>query len=876
MINNKIQALYKLQKFEQDLEIGKLESLVPQYLKSGIEIFSHQIYAATIALSNPFVKGFILADEAGLGKSMEALLIVSQYHKQNSKILIVVPTPTIENWLINIIRVFNYKCCILETNERHISENYTQDLERYENGIVLTTYDYIISNPDKFKKIEFELCVLDEAHRFRSFKIKDNKTAEIIQSIVPKAKKILLTATPIQKNEDDIFGLINFIDDTVFTDYDEFHKKYFRKPENYPELRDLIAPYTFRTLRSQVKAETKLTERQILTQIYKMTEDEKILYSLIEKYVAKSEKFAFPDMQPYELSLMLYDTLSSSAYAISKTLSGIYTRLNKHATNENEKERQEIKDMLDIATRITYNHKDELLIKALNQTFSTFHKKGIAKKCVIFTGNTQTQDHIHKFLMIYTDYSINSFNGTTDNSPIEKFLKSDKPSILISTDKGNESLNWQEASFIINYDFPQVLLDMEQRISRCHRIGQASDVFVLNFICPENFYDVRMYELFYKRMNVSNSIIGASDTIISGAIDGDINENIKDTLENIRKKKEVQIDFAEICEEFKEELAKIETQRNQILFNSFDKAIVEKTKNWGQIVRQKVKELDSLIKELARFYYKDSFISENVFEYKTSWHRKNPYARPAKCTLGDEEDCHKFTLGCEACKEMLSQLDILSLSNIIVGKTKNYLKLILDGKGKYKGFCGVICDFKLDAFKVFLCSKTRYYCIGFDKDNNMLPNEICDEILSMECLEVINIEEDKGLEKEIEEKLQPYLDKIIDEMSVEIDKNTELPISHIRMQAENEKNKLVKEIYDVQKQINSIKNSISDNSFGEQLAKNQQVNELSEKLFELKDNEFLKKSKINRETKQKIEEFLNNNKLSFTKSMKFMVYFEVR
>lgn len=476
-------------------------------------------------------------------------------------------------------------------------------------------------------------------------------------SIIPNAKKILLTATPIQKNEDDIFGLMNFIDDTVFTDYDEFHKRYFRRPENYPELRDIIAPYFFRTLRSQVKIETKLPERKILTQIYKMTEKEKQLYSLIEKYVAKPTKQAFPEMNPYELSLMFYGTLSSSAYALSKTLSGIYVRLNRQATEENLKEAKEIKEMLDLASSITINQKDEMLIKALQQTFSSFHKKGIAKKGVIFTGNTQSQEHIHKLLMQHTDYSVNFFNGTTDNEPINKFIRSEKPSILISTDKGNESLNWQISSFVINYDFPQVLLDMEQRISRCHRIGQATDVFVINFICPENFSDVRMYELFYKRLNISNNIIGASDTIISGAIDGDIENNIKDTLENVRKKKEVQIDFTELSEEFKEELESIKAQSNDILFNTFDKKLVEKTKNMAEIIKRKVAELDGTIKELARYFYKDKFIDENTFEFKTAWHDKNPYAYPFKYSLINDENYKPFTIGSEPCQKMISDFE---------------------------------------------------------------------------------------------------------------------------------------------------------------------------------------------------------------------------
>ena len=867
MINNNLQAYHLVKKIAGGFEIGKLESLVPQYLRSGIEIFSHQIYASTFALSNPFVKGFILADEAGLGKTMEALLILAQCKNSKNCILVVVPSPTIDSWLTSIIRIFNFRCVVLDNKERPVSDNYAQSLRNFYSGIVLTTYDYLTANTDVFKEFDWQLCILDEAHRFRTYKIKENKTAEIVLSVTPNAKKILLTATPIQKNEDDIFGLINFIDDNIFTDYDEFHKRYFRKPENYPELRDIIAPYTFRTLRSQVKVETKLPDRQILTQIYKMTDKEKNLYSLLEKYIAKPTKQAFPEMNPYELSLMLYGTLSSSAYALSKTLSGIYVRLNKNAKEENLEERKEIKEMLDLATSIRMNNKDEMLLNALKQTFSTFHKKGIAKKCVIFTSNTQSQEHIHKILMQNTDYSINSFNGTTDDEPIKKFLTSEKPAILISTDKGNESLNWQASSFVINYDFPQVLLDMEQRISRCHRIGQATDVFVLNFICPDNFSDVRMYELFYKRMNISNSIIGASDTIISGAVDGDIESNIRDTLDNVRKKKEVQIEFSELSEEFRQELDAIKADSNDVLFNTFDRHIVEKTKNMAEIIKRKVAELDGIIKELARFYYKDSFIDENTFECKTDWHRKNLYAEPFKFSLVGDERFRAFTLGSDPCQSMLSDL--------AMSYRLKPLKLILNGNGKFSGFKGYVASFNLSVYFGFN-SASKYCLIGIDENRKVLDNDICNELLDLECIENKPTDIPNEIKEKLKKEIELIIPKLQEPLKEEIDKSATLPLSHIKMLAENEKSKLEKEIKILERGIENVKNNSASDNFGEGLAKNQKINELTEKLFELKDNEFLKKSKINKETKQKIEEFLQKNELKSQIFDNFMLYFEVR
>ena len=142
-ITNDLQAHYLVKKISKQYELGKKENLIPTYLNNGIEIFSHQIYAACFALENPFVKGFILADEAGLGKTMEALLIVSQYTRQNRNVLIIVPSPTVNDWLIDLIRKFDIRPYILDNEERIVSENYFISLEKFKGGVVLTTYDYI-------------------------------------------------------------------------------------------------------------------------------------------------------------------------------------------------------------------------------------------------------------------------------------------------------------------------------------------------------------------------------------------------------------------------------------------------------------------------------------------------------------------------------------------------------------------------------------------------------------------------------------------------------------------------------------------------------------------------------------------------------------
>ena len=177
----------------------------------------------------------------------------------------------------------------------------------------------------------------------------------------------------------DLYGLVNFIDDTVFTDERAFYKRYYKKPENYKELRERLMPFTFRTLRNQVRGDVKLPDRIIHTQEYALNENEKKLLELLSKYVDKPKKLAFPDMDTYEL-----------IYALSKTLSGVFFRLNQMGNAEAIEEAKEIKVMLDLATSIVDTSKWATFLRGLEQGFAAMKEKGQPQKVVVFTENRQT------------------------------------------------------------------------------------------------------------------------------------------------------------------------------------------------------------------------------------------------------------------------------------------------------------------------------------------------------------------------------------------------------------------------------------------------------------------------------------------------------
>ena len=345
MISTVSQAKYLAHRLTKESKFGEIEKLIPVYLKSGIEVYPHQIAAAYFAVSNPFSKGFILCDEVGLGKAIEAMLVIAQYYYSGrNKIAVVVPPLLIPQWQRLISDKFDLPCKVIEKDFR----------SEINDEIVLISYTQAAEECESLSKIKWDLAVFEEAHRLRKYYTGENRTATNLHNAFDGVQKLLLTATPMQVNVMDLYGLVNFIDDTVFTDERAFYKRYYKKPENYKELRERLMPFTFRTLRNQVRGDVKLPDRVIHTQEYELNENEKKLLELLSKYVDKPKKLAFPDMDTYELNLMLFKLFSSSIYALSKTLSGVFFRLNQMGNAEAIEEAKEIKIMLDLATSIVY------------------------------------------------------------------------------------------------------------------------------------------------------------------------------------------------------------------------------------------------------------------------------------------------------------------------------------------------------------------------------------------------------------------------------------------------------------------------------------------------------------------------------------------
>ncbi|OQB13436.1 MAG: RNA polymerase-associated protein RapA [Firmicutes bacterium ADurb.Bin193] len=584
------------------------DRLLPVFSEGNINVYPYQVAAALFAMRNPYQKGVILCDEAGMGKSHEAMLILSQgWYEGKTKLLIAIPNPDLlMQWAEMIEEKYSLPFCIAMNDG-----GFDYD------GIVLTTYDYLTQNIEKADRINWDIIVFEEANALSSVYQEENafraaaggKQAKILKKFAENTFKILLTGTPIEKNIMDLYGLIYFIDEELLPDPDTYMKRYLRKPENYPELAEKVSKYCFRTLRSQAKQYAKIPERRHITLEYEASKEEKEVYNLLFAYVNKPQKIAFSKMEQYDLALMLLGLLSSSTAAAKASFKNIIKRLEE--TEGADTELAEFRHMLETAEAITEDEKAKLLLMVLDKLFPILKKTGANGKAVIFTESVETQKYLLGLLK--DKYRILIYNGqsATDYTVIKQFKEDGE--ILISTDNGAKGYNLEEASLIINYDLLYNTLKMEQRIDRIHRINQQNDCIVVSFINKENFADVRKLELVSKRHILSDGVFGVSDSVIGGFTDN-FDKALKELT--VRTKIQVEKDYQKTLNENEIDNRQLVESAESILFTTFTKEISDKIKISPQYVEQKSKEINGELWELVKYYFEEYNNTQNDCRYK--------------------------------------------------------------------------------------------------------------------------------------------------------------------------------------------------------------------------------------------------------------------
>ena len=449
---------------------SSMEAMAGALLDAQVDLNPHQIDAAMFATSNPLSKGSILADEVGLGKTIEAgLLIAQRWAERKRRILVITPANLRKQWHQELADKFGLPATIFEAKSfrQLVKEGAVNPFNR--SGIIICSYQFAARKAVEVKSVAWDLVVIDEAHRLRNVYKPENKTARALQEALSQPQKVLLTATPLQNSLLELYGLVSFIDERVFGDLDSFKSQFgaLKNAESFDALKNRIAPICKRTLRRQVEAYVKYTKRIPLLREFTPSADETALYNHVTEYLEREALHALPNSQRQLITLVLRKLLASSTFAIAgaletltnrlkKTLAEKASTLDKGADNDRglideldedfetldeiaeeidelpvdeaqarTKEQvqaiaQEIEDLegfQKLAVSITENAKGTALLQALKVAFAQLDELGAAKKAIIFTESRRTQDYLMG-LLAATPYNdgVVLFNGTNNDA----------------------------------------------------------------------------------------------------------------------------------------------------------------------------------------------------------------------------------------------------------------------------------------------------------------------------------------------------------------------------------------------------------------------------------------------------------------------------
>lgn len=422
--------------------------------EARVDLNPHQVEAALFAFKSPLSRGAILADEVGLGKTIEAGIILSEMWAENKrKILIVVPASLRNQWNIELMDKFYLPSYILDSNTL---DDVKRQIIKGKNQIYICSYNFAAANAIFLKKRKWDLIVFDEAHKLRNVYKKGNVMANALRDAFQNYKKVLLTATPLQNNLKELYGLISIIDPQFFSGLDTFAGQYnaitTRDAAKYGELKGRISHIIHRTLRKQVEEYVNFTKRTAFVQEYYPSEAEIKLYECIGNYLRREGTYGIPERQRPLLSLLVRKIMASSSYALAYTLERFIQRLEEYKTTGgmisalscisddfeggndeyvicNDKslsincssdsldsEIEELKGYSKMARAIGDETKAKELLKALDVSFQKIKNLGGQRKALIFTESRRTQEYLFKFLSDngYND-KIVCFNGTNDS-----------------------------------------------------------------------------------------------------------------------------------------------------------------------------------------------------------------------------------------------------------------------------------------------------------------------------------------------------------------------------------------------------------------------------------------------------------------------------
>lgn len=419
-------------------------------MNASVDLNPHQVDAALFALHSPLSKGVLLADEVGLGKTIEAGLVMCQFWAERKRrILVICPASLRKQWQCELEDKFNLPCCIVDTKSTR--ELHRQGLENPygQTAVSISSYSYAAKEQNNLRSVQWDLVVMDEAHKLRNAYRESNRVGQSLKWALEGRRKLLLTATPLQNNITELYGLSTLLDGDYFGDLPTFRARYINNGGDLPALRERIADFCWRTLRRDVMPYIRYTNRIPMTEEFYSTDREFRLYQAVSDYLKDTNTYAFPVNVRPMLTQLIRKVLASSTSALIGTLEGILkhlkelqnpsptpeqnfinelfgededileeqledaedaTDVDENAVDEantedapldREKLQREItlvEDFIRQARAIDVDTKNNRLLTALSEGWKRLREIGASEKAVIFTESCRSLKALREFL----------------------------------------------------------------------------------------------------------------------------------------------------------------------------------------------------------------------------------------------------------------------------------------------------------------------------------------------------------------------------------------------------------------------------------------------------------------------------------------------
>ncbi len=439
-----------------------VDRLSQSLLNASVDLNPHQIEAALFALRNPVQEGVLLADEVGLGKTIEAALVVCQYWaERRRRLLVICPASLRKQWAQELHEKFAVPTIVIDavSMRKQSAGDALATLQRQVGrAVVIMSYQFAARLEAELRAIPWDVVVIDEAHKLRNAHRASNRIGQALKRALQGRRKLLLTATPLQNSLIELYGLSTLIDDHLFGDETAFRKQFMNSRAELDELRERLAGFTKRTLRRDVLEYIRYTERKALTQPFNPTDDEQALYERISAFLQRENSYALPKQQRHLTILILRKLLASSSHAVAGTLvtirerlqgmlfagqssddgsrfieqlvveddlepdyleveggeveedaamvpSGVDTQGSPGAGQDANAARatitteiEELTAFIDAAQALKTDTKAQALLKALHVGFSKMAELNAPRKAIIFTESRRTQEYLHRFL----------------------------------------------------------------------------------------------------------------------------------------------------------------------------------------------------------------------------------------------------------------------------------------------------------------------------------------------------------------------------------------------------------------------------------------------------------------------------------------------